>query len=144
MSLHPPRQYECTQNELETALSQLEKIIKIPVYIEVMPSEDYWCSSVETLVNHPLLVDVSHILIWYGGDMELTKQTCLNLLNSNQVGEIHLSHNKGKADTHDLIPLDIWFNDLIHEWKKNYFVTFESLPYDYCEYERLDKRRYRS
>ncbi len=143
LSLHPPRQYECTQKELETSLLQLEKTVKVPVYIEVMPTEDYWCSSMESLVNHTLLIDVSHILIWYQGDIDFTQQTCLNLLNSNQVGEIHLSHNKGKADTHDLIPLDIWFNNLLEEWKQNYFVTFESLPSNYSEYERLDKRRYR-
>ncbi|MBV6624627.1 MAG: hypothetical protein KI793_17100 [Rivularia sp. (in: Bacteria)] len=39
-------------------------------------------------------------------------QTNLPKLNSNRIGEIHLSHNKGKADTHDLIPSDIWFKDL--------------------------------
>ena len=143
LSLHPPRRNDCTLKELETALSRLEKVIKIPVYIEVMPTKDYWCSSLETLVNHPLLIDVSHILIWYKGDIKLTQQTCFKLLNSNQVGEIHLSHNQGKADTHDLIPMDIWFNDLIEEWKQNYFVTFESLPMNFSEYERLDKRRNR-
>ena len=142
-SLHPPRRNDCSLKELETALLQLEKFIKIPVYIEVMPTEDYWCSSMKTLVNHPLLIDVSHIFIWYVGDINLTQQTCLKLLNSYQVGEIHLSHNKGKADTHDLIPSDVWVYDLIQDWIQNYLVTFESLPVNFSEYERLDKRRYR-
>ena len=115
--------------------------MNVPVYVEVMPFGEYWCSSLETLVNHPLLVDVSHILIWFRGDRNLTKETCLFLLNSTQVGEVHLSHNKGQADTHDLIPSDIWFSELIEKWSIDRFVTFESLPIEYSIYERLDKRK---
>lgn len=39
--------------------------------------------------------------------------------------------------------MNLWFNNLIQEWKQNYFVTFESLPNHYSQYERLDKRRYK-
>jgi hypothetical protein len=48
-----------------------------------------------------------------------------------KVGEIHLSHNNGKADAHDLIPLEIWFADSIKKWSENYLVTFESLSSEY-------------
>lgn len=141
VSIHPPLQRECTRQELETALSQLEKTLQVPVYVEVMPSSEYWCSSWETLVDRPLLVDVSHVLIWFAGDRELTKQTCLSMLNSKEVGEIHLSHNNGRNDAHDLIPPDVWFTDLIENWNENYFVTFESLSVEHSQYERLDKRK---
>jgi uncharacterized protein (UPF0276 family) len=140
VSLHPPRRYECTQHELEVALSDLEQALGIPVYVETMPSKEYWCSSLKTLVNCSLLVDVSHILIWHRGNINLTLQTCLSILNSVPVGEIHLSHNNGKADTHDLIPTNIWFADAIATWKQDYFVTFESLPVRYARFERLDRR----
>jgi hypothetical protein len=63
------------------------------------------------------------------------------MLNSYAVGAIHLSHNAGKADTHDLIPRNVWFNDYLEEWNDNYFVTYESLTIDYAAYERLDKCR---
>ncbi|MBE9114706.1 hypothetical protein IQ249_02230 [Lusitaniella coriacea LEGE 07157] len=137
VSLHPPRQRDCTKQELEIALLKLEEALNIPVYTEVMPSPEYWCSSEETLVDRALLVDVSHILIWHRGDRALTQQTCLNLLD--RAGAIHLSHNSGYADTHDLIPQDIWFTDCIQNWARDRFVTYESLPIAYGKHERLDK-----
>jgi len=100
-------------------------------------------SSLKTLVDHPLLLDVSHVLIWFDGDQELTKKTCLEMLSLNQVGEIHLSHNDGHSDAHDLIPTEVWFDKFIDSWSHKYFVTFESLSIEYSAYERLDKRRNR-
>lgn len=142
LSLHAPLQRDITKHELEITLSKLEDTLSVPVYVEVMPTEEYWCSSLDTLVNHPLLLDVSHILIWRQGNLDLTKETCLRLLDTVQVGEIHLSHNKGKADTHDLIPSNIWFSQYMEEWGASYFVTYESLPSEYAEYERLDKCKF--
>jgi hypothetical protein len=79
--------------QLETALSKLQTTLQVPVYVEVMPSCEYWCSSQETLVDFPLLLDVSHILIWHQGDYpsgtlrdrKKTQQTCLSLINSQLV-----------------------------------------------------------
>lgn len=142
VSIHPPLQRECTRRELETALSKLQKALNVPIYLEVMPFEEYWCSSLKTLVDHPLLLDVSHVLIWFGGDQELTRKTCLELL-IDRVGKIHLSHNNGRSDAHELIPSDVWFNNFIESWSHKYFVTFESLSIEYSAYERLDKRRKR-
>ena len=48
-------------------------------------------------------------------------------------------HHLGKADTHDLIPQDIWFNDYLEDLQQNYFLTYESLPIEYQIYQRLDK-----
>ncbi|WP_052055492.1 hypothetical protein [Myxosarcina sp. GI1] len=84
---------------------------------------------------------MSHVNIWHGGNSQATRETCLNLINSGSVGAIHLSHNKGKADTHDLIPEEIWFNEYLAEWNQNYYLTYESLPIEYRVYERLDKYR---
>jgi hypothetical protein len=67
----------------------------------------------------------------------------LSLFASQQVGAIHLSDNRGKADTQDLIPENIWFKEAIALWKTQYIVTYESLPTKYSAYERLDKRRFR-
>ncbi|MDJ0746439.1 MAG: hypothetical protein QNJ32_24175 [Xenococcaceae cyanobacterium MO_167.B27] len=67
------------------------------------------------------------------------KKLAYLLLNSFQVRAIHLSHNAGKADSHDLIPNHIWFEDYINEWSQDYLVTYESLPVNYAIYERLDK-----
>jgi hypothetical protein len=143
VSLHAPLKQKGTQLQLETALSKLQTTLQVPVYVEVMPSCEYWCSSRESLVNFPLLLDVSHILIWHQGDRQKTQQTCLSLIDSQQVGAIHLSNNQGKADTHDLIPEHIWFQEKIPSWKSKYLVTFESLPAKYSAYERLDKQRFR-
>lgn len=128
VSLHPPLKKYCNQQELESALIQMQTILEVPVYLEVMPSPEYWCSSLKTLIDFPLLLDISHINIWHQGNSSETQQTCLSLLKLFSVGAIHLSHNEGKADTHDLIPHKIWFEDYLNEWNKNYLVTYESLP----------------
>ncbi len=141
VSLHPPLRSHCSQKELEVAMIKMQKALQVPVYLEVMPSDKYWCSSIQTLIDFPLLLDVSHVNIWYQSNTTATKETCLNLLNSDSVGAIHLSHNAGKADTHDLIPNNIWFNNYLQKWSDDYLVTYESLPIDYAAYERLDKYR---
>lgn len=140
VSLHPPLKRDCQRSQLEAGLAEMEKVLQVPVFIEVMPSPEYWCSSLETIVDHPLLMDVSHILIWHGGDAVQTQETCLTLLNTYPVGAIHLSHNNGQADAHDLIPEIVWFRDRIAQWSSQYFVTYESLPEAQATYERLDKR----
>jgi hypothetical protein len=140
VSLHPPLQADCSQSQLEAGLAQMQQVLQVPVFVEVMPSPEYWCSSMDTIVNHPLLVDVSHVLIWQGGDHLATEERCLSLLKEYPVGAIHLSHNKGQADTHDLIPESVWFRDRILHWATQYFVTYESLPAAQATYERLDKR----
>jgi hypothetical protein len=140
VSLHPPLQRDCSRSHLETALAQMQRTLQVPVFLEVMPSSEYWCSSLDTLVDHPLLVDVSHVLIWHQGNAFHTQETCLSMLNHYPVGAIHLSHNNGRADAHDLIPESAWFGDRIPHWSTHYFVTYESLPTSQASYERLDKR----
>ena len=120
---------------------EMQRTFQIPVYLEVMPTAEYWCSSYDTLIDFSLLLDVSHVNIWHRGDEKKTKETCMKLLDLFSVGAIHLSHNQGKSDTHDLIPRHIWFDDYLQEWSEKYLVTYESLPIDYAAYERLDKCR---
>ena len=141
ISIHPPLKRYCDRLELEKALQTLQSSLEIPIYLEIMPSPEYWCSSIETLVTFPLLLDVSHVNIWNQGDSEKTQQICLSLLKSHTIKAIHISHNQGKKDTHDLIPKEAWFNHLISDWSKKYLVTYESLPMDYAVYQRLDKKR---
>jgi hypothetical protein len=128
VSIHAPHRWEFTRSELERSLLDLQQVLQVPVAVEVMPADDYWCSSLDSLVNFPLLLDVSHVLIWQQGNYQATENTCRELLKSYQIIEIHLSHNQGIADTHDLIPVDVWFEQYISEWRDRYFVTYESLP----------------
>ncbi len=88
---------DCSQKDLETAMTKMQATLKVPVYLEVMPSAEYLCSSDLTLVDFPLLLDVSHVNIWHRGNSKATQETCLNLLNSFSVGAIHLSHNQGHS-----------------------------------------------
>jgi hypothetical protein len=141
LSIHAPLQRQMSQSELRKALLDCQELVQVPVYLEVMPSLEYWCSSLETLVDHPLLLDVSHVLIWHQGQQQETQEVCDRLLNSGQVKALHLSHNNGTADAHDLIPEDVWFGDRISTWRQDYLVTYESLPVGYAEYQRLDKRK---
>jgi hypothetical protein len=128
VAIHAPRRWECSHSELERSLIDLQQVLQVPVAVEVMPTSDYWCSSLDSLVDFPLLLDVSHVLIWQQGNWQETEDICQSLLRSHNVIEIHLSHNKGVADTHDLIPEGVWFDRYIAEWRDRYFVTYESLP----------------
>ena len=141
VSLHPPLKKHCTQKELEVALNKMQRALQVPVYLEAMPFAEYWCSSISTLVDFPLLLDVSHVNIWHQGNESASRETCLSLLDSHTVGAIHLSHNQGTADTHDLIPRNVWFDNYLEEWCESYLVTYESLPVDFAIYQRLDKQR---
>ena len=116
--------------------------VSISMDLEIMPSPNYWMSQ-STMIRHvPILVDISHINLWAEGDLKKAEEIAYGLLNEYFGTEIHLSHNNGKRDSHDLIPSDIWFNPLIDLWDRlNYYVTYESLPIEFAEYERLDKRR---
>jgi hypothetical protein len=141
VSLHPPLQRTVNRATLERSLQQMQQALGVPVYLEVMPAPEYWCSSTATLLDFPLLLDVSHLLIWHDGDPIATAQTSDRLLQTHEVGAIHLSHNDGQADRHDLIPADIWFADRLPAWRQEYLVTYESLPIAQAQFERLDKRR---
>lgn len=140
LSLHAPLKRESDRRVVESKLEALESIVGIPVFIEVMPSPEYWCSSLDTLIDFPLLLDVSHVSIWYRGDRALTQHTCLELIASDRVKAIHLSHNNGTADTHECIPPDIWFVPYLPTWSQQYWVTYESLPSAQAAYQRLDRR----
>jgi hypothetical protein len=144
ISLHPPLQRTIDRDTLQTALHQMREALGVPVYLEVMPSAEYWCSSESTLLAFPLLLDVSHVLIWHQGDRSATASTCDRLLNTHEVGAIHLSHNDGTSDRHDLIPNDLWFESKLAAWSQDYLVTYESLPIAYHSFERLDKQRKKS
>jgi hypothetical protein len=128
VSIHAPRRWECSRSELEHSLIDLQQILQVPVAVEVMPTGDYWCSSLDNLVDFPLLLDVSHVLIWQQGNWQETEDICDELLRSHDIIEVHLSHNQGIADTHDLIPESVWFDRYITDWRDRYFVTYESLP----------------
>ncbi|MGG6263303.1 hypothetical protein ACQ4M3_35305 [Leptolyngbya sp. AN03gr2] len=139
LSIHPPRLHEAEQDDLRTARSKLEDYLEIPVLIEVMPSCEYHNSKNSIIPAVPLLLDVSHINLWYKGDVEAVKHAVKQLL-PHSVG-IHLSHNNGKADSHELIPREIWFSEFIEDWGRSLFVTYESLPEHYQQFERLDKQK---
>jgi hypothetical protein len=139
VSIHAPRRWECNRSELEHSLLALQQVLQVPVAIEVMPTIDYWCSSLDSLVDFPLLLDVSHILIWQEGNDRATEATCRELLKSHKIIEIHLSHNQGVADTHDLIPEHIWFDRYIADWRDRYLVTYESLSISVASMTHYDR-----
>ncbi len=143
ISLHPPLKRLVDWMSLERSLQQMQQALGVPVYLEVMPSPEYWCSSEADLLDFPLLLDVSHLLIWHDGDEDTTRQTCDRLLKNYDVGAIHLSHNDGKFDRHDLIPEQVWFTSHLADWQQHYLVTYESLPIGQQQFERMDRRRSR-
>ncbi|MCA6430235.1 MAG: hypothetical protein IM613_12440 [Cytophagales bacterium] len=85
-------------------------------------------------------IDYSHVNIWCKNNREQTMLQCL--LATSKAAEIHLSSNKGYRDSHDYIPADEWFMGCIDHIEKMYslYITYESLPVEYKQYGRLDKR----
>jgi hypothetical protein len=127
----------------------LEFLLGIPVCLEVMPSPHYWlsaddfCDQPDALADIPLLLDISHINLWARGHEAEVRRWVEQLLP--QAIAIHLSHNNGRSDSHDLIPAGIWFAAYLAEWHaRGLSVTYESLPERFAQYERMDKQRRRN
>ena len=140
MSVHPPLRRGIPWQIVLERRQALEEYLDVPVLLEVMPSEAYWCShSCLPSDNFPLLLDISHINIWYRGSVDAVRRSFDMLLP--RARGIHLSHNDGREDSHDLIPKDIWFEKEITAWGKGLLVTYESLPVHFAEHERLDKQK---
>jgi hypothetical protein len=86
-------------------------------------------------------IDYSHINIWTKNNNEQTIAQCL--LATTRAREIHLSSNKGHRDSHDYIEENEWFMpylDSIEQAHPHLYITYESLPVQYKQYGRLDKR----
>lgn len=145
VSIHPPMKKEITFVDLKRNRDDLESLLKIPVCLEVMPNNSCWLSeedfreTPERLSDIPILLDISHVNIWANGSSALAQEWTERLLP--QALAVHLSHNNGRRDSHDLIPENIWFNDHIEDWEsRGWILTYESLPEVFAEYERIDKQ----
>jgi hypothetical protein len=146
LSVHPPRRCDLSLDGIKRHREALELLLGIPVCLEVMPSPHYWlsaedfCDQPDALSELPLLLDISHINIWAMGREAEVRRWFERLLP--QAKAIHLSHNDGRSDSHDLIPAGIWFAELVAQWHaEGLSVTYESLPERFAEYERMDKQR---
>ena len=138
LSIHPPKLHEAFGEQVKVRRQALEQYMGVLVMLEVMPSPAYWLSQ-DNLLDVPLLLDLSHINIWHKGNFKQMEETCKALLPKAQA--IHISHNDGRTDSHDLIPNGIWFERLINSWATTRLVTYESLPQVWHKYERLDKSK---
>jgi hypothetical protein len=138
VSVHAPLRSRVDARGLVDMVRCCSEVLGVPVMLEVMPEPQRWCSSIHSLVSVPLLVDVSHMHIWSRGRAEETLRLTELVLASNDVAGLHLSHNDGRRDSHELIPEDVWFADHLDDWLPGRLATFESLPTPFRQYERLD------
>jgi hypothetical protein len=138
VSAHAPLRSRVKATDLERMVAQCADMLGVLVMVEVMPEPQRWCSSLDTLIETPLLVDVSHVHIWSKGTAPEAQRLTERILNNHDVVGLHLSHNDGRRDTHELIPEDIWYAEYVDDWLPGRLVTFESLPTNFAEYERLD------
>jgi len=148
LSVHPPLRSEMSLDGIRRNRDALESLLGIPVCLEVMPSPHYWLSAEDfrdqpdALTDIPLLLDISHINLWARGHEAEVRRWVEQLLP--QAIAIHLSHNNGRSDSHDLIPAGIWFAESVAEWHaRRLFITYESLPEAFGKYERMDKQRWK-
>lgn len=146
LSVHPPLRSEMSLDGIRRNREALESLLGIPVCLEVMPATNYWlcaddfCTQPDALTDIPLLLDISHINLWARGRNAEVRCWFERLLP--QAIAIHLSHNNGCSDSHDLIPAGIWFEESVAEWHADGLsVTYESLPEAFAQYERMDKQR---
>ncbi|ACB54301.1 hypothetical protein cce_4955 [Crocosphaera subtropica ATCC 51142] len=146
ISIHPPMRKEITFDDLKRNRDQFESLLGVPVCLEVMPNDAYWLSeddfrtTPDRVIDIPILLDISHLNIWAKGRSALVQEWTERLLP--QAITVHLSHNNGRRDSHDLIPSDIWFNQHIEKWEtQGLILTYESLPESFAKFERDDKQR---
>jgi hypothetical protein len=133
-SVHPPERKECEWEDVVRARCELEEYLQIPIAVEIMPAPHYWGYKDDPLTDVPLCFDISHVNLWAEGNAA-SAMRWVEILYDHML-EVHLSHNDGKCDSHDMIPEDVWFKDV--EWSAP-FITYESLPVKWRAYERLDK-----
>ncbi len=138
VSAHAPLRSRARQADFERMVGQCADSLGVQVMVEVMPEPQRWCSSLDSLAQVPLLVDVSHVHIWSQGSNHETQRLTERILNQNDVAGFHLSHNDGHRDSHELIPEDVWYADCVDDWLPGRLTTFESLPTLFQEYQRLD------
>jgi hypothetical protein len=138
VSAHAPLRSRTNGSDFERMVARCSDALGVPVMVEVMPESQRWCSSLATLVDVPLLLDVSHVHIWSKGNARETQRLTEQILTEHDVAGLHLSHNDGRRDSHELIPEDIWYAEYVDDWLPGRLTTFESLPTSYGEYERLD------
>lgn len=138
LSAHAPLRSRIDAEGFERMVRRCSEVLRVPVMVEVMPEPQRWCSSLDSLVDVPLLLDISHVHIWSRGKCDETLRLTEELLSRYDVAGLHLSHNNGRRDSHDLIPEDVWYADCLDGWMANRLTTFESLPSVFHQYERLD------
>jgi hypothetical protein len=141
-SLHPPQKQESDWKSIYFLRYELEDYLGIPVCFEVMPYKNFWLykSDFEERLceSTPLLVDISHVNIWEKSNQFKVQKWIRNLLPSAVA--IHISHNNGIEDSHELIPRRAWFNELINDWSNSgLFVTYEALPEHFSQYDRAKR-----
>jgi hypothetical protein len=138
MSAHAPLRSRINAADFERMVARCSEWLEVPVMVEVMPEPQRWCSSLDSLANVPLLLDFSHVHIWSKGNGSETQRLTEQILNRSNVAGLHLSHNDGRHDSHELIPENVWFANHLDGWLSGRLTTFESLPTVFKEYERLD------
>lgn len=143
-SIHSPKANQCEYKDIGRLRTELEDYLGLRVIVEVMPSDDYiLCADrVEDIVREglPLLLDVSHVYLWTRGDVRKTRELVDRLLPISE--EIHISHNNGRVDQHDLIRKDDWFCSELERWGEGgRYITYEALPCEYAQYQRLDRTK---
>jgi len=134
--LHAPAKDLMTSDELIIQLHRLQDYLQVPVRLEVMVNPHQHATSLDDMPDFPLVLDISQINIWAKGDTQLTQAYYVALIDRSPT--IHLSHNDGYNDHHDLIPSGHWTRNLTFNDK---LVTYESLPVEYAKYQRRDFSR---
>ncbi len=142
-SIHAPLIKEVNRLDFQNLVWELTEYMNIPICVEVMPFPEFYLSTFTSTftTNIPLLLDVSHVNIWYKNSRGQVEHTIRELLEYKDVRGIHLSENTGRLDSHDMFDKSSWFYKYIDEWALDYLVTYESLPREYKEFERLDKNK---
>lgn len=141
-SIHPPKKKDATLEQVLDYRQELENYLDIPVCLEVMPYKDDWLFADDfvdySLSKIPLLLDISHINIWAKSQEDIVKQWVEKLLPQSVA--IHISHNNGFKDSHNIIPSGIWFENYIEMWSnKGLFVTYESVPEQFKQWDRAKR-----
>ena len=144
MTIHGIPLSECTEKSFIEACLELQQEFKyfaVETMFEEFHAGSWGYMSLLHNKKINILVDLSHINIWTKGNEQEAYVISSYFVKLSPTNSIHISTNKGKRDSHDMIPEEHIFLDFLYSGAP--YITYEAVPNTFAEYQRLDKKRIR-
>ena len=122
-SIHPPMLKDFPNLNFKNWIENLDDYILEVMYPDYYGGNDEQINQILDL-KFRIAVDISHLYILKCKEA-ITDSTLNRILNYDRVEEVHVSHNKGRADTHQPINVNTPFLSWVKE-RKDLAIVYES------------------